>query len=75
MEAEAKTDKTIVAETIVAKKSSPVVLKKESLPKSVPVQSNTIQKSKIEAAVKKAGLEDWVAVFSFVTFVLSCGCE
>jgi chemotaxis protein MotB len=62
MEAEAKTDKAIVAETIVAKKSLPAVLKKESLPKSVPVQSNTIQKSKIEAAVKRADLDDWVAV-------------
>ena len=62
IESEAKTDKTIVAETIVAKKSSPAVLKKESPQKSVPVQSNTTQKDQIQAAVQKAGLGDWVEV-------------
>jgi chemotaxis protein MotB len=62
MEAEARTEKAIIAETIVAKKSSPAVLKKETLPKPAPFQSNTIQKSKIEAAVKRADLDDWVAV-------------
>jgi len=62
MEAEVKTEKVIVAETIVAKKSFPAVQKKKSLPKPVPVQSSSTKKSKIQAAIKRADLDDWVFV-------------
>jgi flagellar motor protein MotB len=55
-------DKTIVAQANVAEKSTPAALKKKSFPKPVAIQSNTIKRSKIEAAVKKADLDDWVAV-------------
>jgi flagellar motor protein MotB len=60
--AKAIVTQAIVAQAIVAEKSSPAVLKKKSLPKPISIQSNTIKKSKIEAAVKRADLDDWVVV-------------
>lgn len=54
--------KPVATKKIVAEKSSPAVLKKVTPPTSVTVQSDTRKKSKIEAAVKRAELEDWVVV-------------